>query len=258
MDSRSREQYVAAFKEEGFLILKELLDPGDFQPLIAELDAVVDRLARQAHAEGRLRELYAEEPFERRLARIGEELADPDAFLAQIEGKGHKTAGLFAIMTHPNILDLVESLIGPEILAHPQFNLRAKLPGHAIAVVPWHQDLAYLEADADETPMVNFWVPLVDAPMEAGAIQVIPGSHRWGLVPHERVEFDYLGLPDSALPPHDVVPNLTDRVRWSLDIRYSDPARPTGRAAVPGFLARSQARPDALARSHRDWLALFE
>jgi hypothetical protein len=47
-------------------------------------------------------------------------------------------------------------------------------------------------------------------------------------------------------------------VRWSLDIRYCDATLPTGRPSVPGFLARSALRPSSVARSHIDWLALFE
>ena len=171
----------------------------------------------------------------------------------------------------------MEALIGPEVLAHPQFNSRAKIPGHQAAVVPWHQDLGYLHPDAEETMMVNFWIPLVDAPMETGALQVIPGSHRWSLIPHETID-GYLGISEAALPPHEVVdcplqvggmlmiqhrtvhrsvPNTSERVRWSLDLRYSDPAQPTGREEVPGFIVRSRTHPERVARSHHDWLALF-
>jgi ectoine hydroxylase-related dioxygenase (phytanoyl-CoA dioxygenase family) len=184
---------------------------------------------------------------------------------------------MFAIFTHPALLDVAESLIGPEILAHPQFNSRAKMPGHKAAVVPWHQDLGYLHDDADETFMVNFWIPLVDAPMASGALQVIPGSHRWGRIPHETVD-GYLGIREAALPSHTEadcpleaggalliqhttvhrsVPNVSDRVRWSLDLRYSDPAQPTGREEVPGFVVRSRAHPERVAKSHLDWMALF-
>lgn len=268
---------IKEFHERGFLPLPKLLSPADLQPLIAELEAVIDRKARQAQAEGRLLRLHEEEPFDRRLAKIAQEIDDPTDLWRAVHTKQHKTAGMFAIITHPALLDIVESLIGPEILAHPQYNLRAKLPHHQATVVPWHQDLGYLRPDADETLIVNFWLPLVDAPMETGALQVMPGSHRWGRLPHEMIN-GYLGILETALPPHEVVdcptplggalllqektvhrsiPNVSDRVRWSLDLRYSDPARPTGREEVPGFLARSRARPEAVAKSHWDWLALF-
>jgi len=267
---------IAHFDSQGYLLLEEALPAGAFDLLITELEAVVDREAREAQARSRLDDVFEGEPFDRRLAKIASRMDDPSELWRAVHGKHHKTAGMFAVIVHPALLDLVESLIGPEILAHPQFNLRAKLPGHQDTVVPWHQDLGYLEPEADATRMVNFWIPLVDAPMQTGALQVIPTSHRWGLLPHERID-GYLGLAEGALPPHQVVdcpvplggalllqhrtvhrslPNVSRRVRWSLDRRYSDPSQPTGRPSVPGFLARSRARAEEVARSHVDWLEL--
>src|SRR5262249_23425560 len=176
------------------------------QPLIREFETIIDDRARRAYQAGRLADRFEGEPFDRRLARLYEAMLNEDAgeLWQAVHGKRQKTAGMFAVITHPALLDVVESLIGPEILAHPQFNSRAKLPRHQATVVPWHQDLGYLREDADETVMVNFWIPLVDAPMESGALQIIPGSHRWGLIPHVRLE-GYLGIPEAALPPHEVV-----------------------------------------------------
>jgi phytanoyl-CoA hydroxylase len=278
MRGLSQEQ-IAVLKEQGYLPLPQLLDPAVTPSLIHEFEAIIDDHARRTYRAGRLADLFESEPFDRRLALLHAAMDAGDAgdLWRAVHGKHQKSAGMFAIITHPALLDVVESLIGPEILAHPQFNARAKLPHQQATVVPWHQDLGYLHDDADETFMVNFWIPLVDAPMESGALQVIPGSHRWGRIPHETIE-GYLGIPEPALPPHQVVdcpleigdalliqhktvhrsvPNVSDRVRWSLDLRYSDPAQPTGRAEVPGFLARSRAFPERVARSHHDWLALF-
>jgi phytanoyl-CoA hydroxylase len=278
MPGLSAEQ-IDFFKEQGYLLLPGAVDPAIFQPLIGEFEAIIEERARQAHAAGRLAEIYEDAPFERRMALVYRAMTEEDAadLWGKVHGKNQKTAGMFGIITHPALLDIVESLIGPEILAHPQFNSRAKLPHHQATVVPWHQDLGYLREDADETFMVNFWVPLVDAPLESGPLQVIPGSHRWGLIPHSHVD-GYLGIPEPELPPHTVVdcpmavgdllliqhktvhrstPNVSDRVRWSLDLRYSDPAQPTGRDEVPGFIARSRRNPAAVARSHDEWLALF-
>jgi ectoine hydroxylase-related dioxygenase (phytanoyl-CoA dioxygenase family) len=268
---------IAFFKEQGYLSLPEFIDPSVFGPLIAEFEAIIDDYTERAFAEGKLKDRFQGAPFDRRMALLYEAMGDIPELWRAVHGKNQKTAGMFAVITHPRFLDAVESLIGPEILAHPQFNSRAKLPGDARTVVPWHQDLGYLHAEADQTFMVNFWIPLVDAPMETGPLQVIPGSHRWGLIPHSHVD-GYLGIPEAELPPHEIIdcplplggvlliqhktvhrstPNVSDRVRWSLDIRYSDPALPTGRAEVPGFLVRSRAHPEAVARSHHDWLAAF-
>ena len=66
-------------------------------------------------------------------------------------GKQHKGAGLFHLLTHPRILAVVESVIGPEILVHPQFNLRAQMPGEPEVI--WHQDIAFLGREVEDTFM---------------------------------------------------------------------------------------------------------
>ena len=49
------------------------------------------------------------------------------------EGKHQKTAAMFALLTHPPLLDVVQSVCGSsELLAHPQFNSRAKLPADVL------------------------------------------------------------------------------------------------------------------------------
>ena len=46
-------------------------------------------------------------------------------------------------------------------------------------------------------------------------------------------------------------------MRWSVDTRYSQIGLPTGRANVPGFVARSQKNPESVAKSHDDWNRQF-
>ena len=57
---------------------------------------------------------------------------------------------------------------------------------------------------------------------------------------------------------HSSTPNRTDDVRWSLHLRYCNALLPTGRAGTPGFVARSPSRPETVARSVEDWLALLD
>lgn len=269
------------YRTQGYLLVEDVLAPSVFDRLITEIDAIVDAAAQEAHSAGELAELHADLPFAKRLVHIHSQLADPEPLLRQVNGK-LKTEGMFAILTQPALLDIVESVIGPEILAHPQFNLRAKLPNQDATVVPWHQDLGYLQPDAEETFMVNFWIPLVDATPENGCMEVIAGSHRAPLIGHEHglgPGANFKGITDQYLPPgeqvscpvkaggvlliqhktiHRSIPNLSDHIRWSLDLRYSDPAQPSGRDGVPGFIARSRAHPESVAQSVDDWLALFE
>ncbi len=280
-------EQIAFYKDQGYLLVEDVIPIEDLRQLISELNETVDQNARKAQAKGELSELFEDEPFERRLARIVESVADPsdtsfsDTFFEGLHGK-LKTEGMFAVQTHPAILDIVESLIGPEILAHPQFNIRPKLPNQDTSVVPWHQDLGYLQPDASETFMVNFWIPLVDATVENGCMEVIAESHKVPLINHVTglgPGRNFKGIVDGALPDgeqvqcpvplggvlliqhktiHRSVPNHSDHIRWSMDIRYSDPRMPTGRDGVPGFIARSEAQPASVANNLEDWLRLFE
>ena len=264
------------YLQQGYLLIEDVFDPSLFDNLKGEIDGMVSAAAERAHAEGRLDDLFESEPFSRRLARVAEALGHPAEMLRPFHGK-LRTPGMFEIVTAPAILDIVESVIGPEILAHPQFNLRAKLPDQDEGVVPWHQDLGYLQPDASDTFMVNFWIPMVDATRENGCMEVIAGSHKAPLIPHEHgmgPAANFKGIPDEHLPPgeqvtceiavggvllimhktlHRSIPNRSDHIRWSLDLRYSDPAMPTGRDGVPGFIARSAADPGAVCTGVEEW-----
>jgi hypothetical protein len=54
------------------------------------------------------------------------------------------------------------------------------------------------------------------------------------------------------------VTNVSDHIRWSLDLRYSHPDMPTGRDGVPGFVARSRRDPSSVCPSAAAWLQIVE
>jgi ectoine hydroxylase-related dioxygenase (phytanoyl-CoA dioxygenase family) len=47
--------------------------------------------------------------------------------------------------------------------------------------VGWHQDHGYWRCAQPD--LITAWVALVDVTLENGCMQVVPGSHRWGLLP---------------------------------------------------------------------------
>ncbi len=275
------EEQVSRYREDGFLIIEDAFDPIVLERLKTELTQRIDDWVEQGIAQGLLADPLVQLPFHQRLSALAEQLENPEPLLRVVGGK-LRTQGMFEIYTCPDLLDVVESVIGPEILAHPQFNSRAKLPHQDASVVPWHQDLGYLEADAEETFMVNFWIPLVDATVENGCMEVIAGSHRAPLIDHAAgmgPAGNFKGLDDGQLPGgervmcpvrrggvvliqhktiHRSVPNTSDHIRWSLDLRYSDPSQPTGRQEVPGFIARSADHPGQVCRSVEQWQSIVE
>ena len=99
----------AEFEAQGFLLLYDLLPPEVLSPLIAEFDAAVGAKAEALLTEGRVAEAFAGAPFDRRLSLLCES-AEPAAVqeLWQVgEGKHQKTAAMFALLTHPPLLDVV-------------------------------------------------------------------------------------------------------------------------------------------------------
>ena len=56
-----------------------------------------------------------------------------------------------------------------------------KMPGGR--EVPWHQDEAYWEREY-EYQSLACWLPLHGVDVDMGTMQFIPGSHRWGVLPH--------------------------------------------------------------------------
>jgi non-heme Fe2+,alpha-ketoglutarate-dependent halogenase len=88
------------------------------------------------------------------------------------------------IVHSPAVLDAVEDLIGPDIrLFH--LTVWPKDAGSG-AYVSWHQDATYFALD----PIchVTAWVALTDAPVEAGCMEVVPGSHRLGQLRHAEMQ----------------------------------------------------------------------
>ena len=279
---------VRQLLDDGFFILRDLLPRAAVQPLIDELKLKVDKAAQAAIEKGVLdpANTFDDAPFETRLGLICKSCSERNWVWEQYFGERSiydgtqkpRSNGMFTLRTWPSLLDVVESVIGPEILAHPQYNVRTKLPNQEETVVPWHQDLAFVNSEeAGDTLILNFWIPLVDARIENGCMQMMRGKrellpHKLHLhMPDERV---IVGIEDRELPDSEVVngevdvgdviltteraihrslPNISNTVRWSVDNRYSALGLPTGRADVPGFVARSRERPDRVAQSAHDW-----
>ncbi len=87
----------------------------------------------------------------------------------------------FALATRPEVLDVVEALIGPDILLYDVTYI-IKEPNTA-SHVSWHQDLTYWGL-SDDT-QVSMWLALSPATETSGCMRMIPGSHTKGRFDHE-------------------------------------------------------------------------
>ena len=280
------DKVFAQFEAEGFVILRGFLDPAVVTGVQRDLEAWVDAKAAELLDAGLIDHLFAALPFDVRLVRLYANCLDqvPNTLRRELHWPG-----MFGLFFYPQLLDIVEQILGPEIRLYPNYSVRPKLPDHAPTLVLWHQDAAYTasgqhgsDAAANDLPasglsMVNVWTPLVPARVENGCMQFVPGSHTLGLVPHERRQY-YLEIVDGEIGPrlaeavdivcdpgdvvlfsnmlfHRGLPNQTDAVRWSCDWRYQDGRQSTLRAEH-GHIARSAARPQDAVKSAAQWTSL--
>lgn len=84
------------------------------------------------------------------------------------------------LIRHPKILDVVESILGPNLLAW-NTHWFIKEPGDG-RYVGWHQDLTYWHLEPDEA--ITAWIALSPATVESGAMRMVPGTHRREVVAH--------------------------------------------------------------------------
>ena len=276
-----REQ-VDRYFEDGFLIVESLLSREDVQPVIDDIAAIVDELARRLHAAGRIRDLHADQGFGTRLAALEAEC--PGAAI-WVTHRGDLRPGLRELWSSPKLLDIVEELIGPDIAGHPIWNIRSKTPRTTLMTVPWHQDTAYLKPGAERTEQPVAWVPLTDVTERNGALQMVRGGHKPGAVIRHRLHRDvsdsrssFLYIDEKDLPageivtlevafgsviflnqliPHRSLENHSDAVRWSVDFRYQHPELPTGQEGiVDPIVMRVDGRPD-FEPDWAGWLAAY-
>ncbi len=288
------------YEEQGFVVFERLFEPEELQPVIAELDESVDRLARKYHAEGRITSLCEGAGFATRFLEL---CRQNEAMYNELTGSQQIGPATFDLLKHPKLVDIAEDIVGPEVHCQGRYRFRPKLPGKSAADFRWHEDTLYqakrafymeqqhgLGADdprrsgnvisrmylAATMPEPGFWIPLVDVGPENGCLQLLPGSHRHAPPWEEQADPSKSATQLEGLVPvpvplsvggailihqqctHASPPNLSDHIRWSVDIRYQDGRRPVKSAREPGFLARSRQRPGEVVTTLDGYLRIRE
>ena len=196
---------------------------------------------------------------------------------------------VFRALTDQKLLDVVESLIGKEIYSNPVQHVRIKIPeqycpkdenGNAkFGATPWHQDNGVVTKEADNTDMLTVWFPLMDSDARNGCLTVVPGSHKGEVLTHcPNYKNRGLEIPEhlfdigSSMPVpmkkgsillltkktvHSALPNISERIRWSFDLRYNPIGQRTGRSVFPGFVARSESDPESILSDPLTWNKLW-
>lgn len=304
------DRHSSRFAADGYLLVRGLLDPQhDVQRLKESYTTLIDALAYvyltetwPAAIDG-----YAAMPFPRRFATLlgasgGAAMhhLDPvlniylEHFRLRRDLPSAQTPELFAGIRHPRLLDVLEELIGPEILASPIYHVNVKLAQRHLREVEevakasgqnnpalegfynfqvgktdWHMDAISGLSDSHASAIVNAWIPLTEASAENGCLMVIPGSHTGGV----RGEFPE-GFADDAvtipMSPGDVL-FLDNKLlhgstqntsagdfRWAFNFRYLPVSQTSGRPFLPGFVARSRSAPESELRNPYLWSTMWD
>jgi non-heme Fe2+,alpha-ketoglutarate-dependent halogenase len=229
---------VAQFKHDGFLSSIPLLDDAECQECLqglARLEAFIGApLSSMDHMKWRAKP-YITMPWALRLA------------------------------TYPRLLDIVEDLLGPDLLLFTSTFFVKE--ANSASWADWHQDSTYHGYDPVEH--VNCWIALTDATEEAGCMEMLPSDGALRQMQHETHAVENtlnrsgqrIVEPldeDRAVPtplkagelsihhglcPHRSGPNRANYRRIGLGINYI-PAylKPTGSFAMSMMLVRGEDR----------------
>jgi ectoine hydroxylase-related dioxygenase (phytanoyl-CoA dioxygenase family) len=171
----------------------------------------------------------------------------------------------------PEVLALMQKVIGGPVLPHPQKIARLWFPQYEEHTTPIHQDFVHFQGTYQT---YTCWAPVGDCPRELGGLAILSGSHKINAV-HDHhfalgagglaidteqldgqwVTTDY-GIGDTlvfhSLTVHQALPNRTaDRLRISLDNRYQGLDQPIAEhMLLPHLRAHHELTWDEV---YRDW-----
>ena len=143
------------------------------------------------------------------------------------------------------IFDLMERLLGSDVLLQPSNIARFIFPSAVEHTTPAHQDFVHIQGTPD---VWTAWLPLGDCPHSLGGLSVLSGSHKVGILPVSRslgagglrthtddIDGKWVSSPFNlgdvlffhSHTVHQGLPNRSgNRLRLSVDYRYqraSDP-----------------------------------
>jgi ectoine hydroxylase-related dioxygenase (phytanoyl-CoA dioxygenase family) len=170
------EREVAAIREAGFVVLPDLIPPGDLAGMRRALAPALDT------------ELYGRNDFEgHRTQRVYSLVAVAPVFTALVE--------------HPRVLALCDAFLEPNYLLTASQAIRI-LPGETPQ--PFHTDDSFYRiARPRDAVSLSFIFAVDPFTVETGATQVVPGSHRWEDAAVERLlaDIDFATVPDAQRIP---------------------------------------------------------
>jgi ectoine hydroxylase-related dioxygenase (phytanoyl-CoA dioxygenase family) len=223
-------ELLRRMNRDGYLLIRELLPA----KLLGEVRRQMLEIADQAGW------LKPGTPLEEGVANMDAFCVEPQPEYRNVYNRMYHLEAFHALPHHPNIMGLFERMLGAPILLHPRIIGRVIFPRRLHRedfTTPAHQDYPHIQGT---TATYAAWFPLSDCSIRNGGLIVAQGSHTQG-VRDFRLAFGAGGLEvtdeltdswvggdmkagdvliHNNLTVHKGLPNLTDRLRVSMDCRY--------------------------------------
>lgn len=238
----------------GYVLIRNLIHTDETKKLLTEISTVL-ATAGWIHP--------LADPLQR-LAVPSAACADGDPPYKDVYDSVFNLESFHALPHLPALQQVMKYLVGPELLIHPRSAARLIFPNYQRAVTPAHQDHTAVAGDSES---FTAWMPLHDCPLEEGPLRILEGSHRFGLQPTgenpgcitsgteqgDRWVEGELQAGDvlifHSLTVHEALPNLSSKLRISLDCRFQNYLRPVN----PGTLVFSASGRRSWEKTYANW-----
>ncbi len=142
------------FQRDGFILLRNVLDPALVEQYRLAIHAVVEDVARSRDTQGRI--------------------TDYSAMFTQVTNVWKLAEAAREFVHAERFARIAADLMGVNGVRLYHDQALVKEPGGK--PTPWHQDQYYWPLDTDNT--VTMWMPLVNVEPKMGTMTFVPGSHR--------------------------------------------------------------------------------
>ena len=250
------------YEQHGYVLLRGVLPATLLEACRGVLERWVDQMAEFWREQGRITDLREGLDFEHRFATLWQDAGrpphhrSPRAPLVRLAPRE-----VFTILRDPALLDAAEGLLGTgELISHGVWNSRPKCPESRFTDTPMHQDAQYFRNEFN-TGVMSAWFPLHAVDENRSCLMVTPDTSTEKLYDNsEDADTGFVGIskpeaePLERVPipmqpgdllcfkettPHGAMPNRTDKMRWSIDMRFVPTRTAHPDALQTGFVARS-------------------
>ena len=240
------EEQSQTFWRDGFVTVPNLLTKSEVNELNARTDAILAGNVEFPQTFIQVEPDQAKNPVA---------VIDRALVVRKISNLATRDSVFGKLLRHPNVLNTVTSLLGPDVkLLNDQMLCK---PARFGSAKPYHQDSPYWPIEPME--LVTMWVALDDATLENGCLRYLRGSHRQGVLAHDerlghhRLPQGWENLPQSpdevavpipagsaichhSLVLHQTAPNTTWNRRRGLSVVFMRAtSRWTAESAKPKF-----------------------